>query len=151
VPGDTESFRLFFSVLFPAFSCAFRAKAGPKSFELLPMDGDGPHLFSEGVISTLGDEAGGVFSPDGNEFYFSELNPATTGSKVGLLCVSDWREGKWTTRRSCYFPRVRGKTGNYDVFRSQRVDRQYKEAEDMGPIFNGATIDTCEAVIATCG
>src|ERR1700687_4883035 len=70
-------------------------QAGPRSFELLPT-GEGPHLFAEGVISTPGDEAGGVFSPDGNEFYFALLNPATTGSRIGLLCVSHWSTGKWS-------------------------------------------------------
>src|SRR6202043_3604852 len=67
-----------------------------RSFELLPTEGDGPHLFAEGVISTPGDEAGGVFSVDGNEFYFAKLNPATTGWRIGILCVSRWREGRWT-------------------------------------------------------
>jgi len=75
---------------------AERAEAGPKSYELLPNDGT-PHLFAEGVISTPGDEAGGVFSADGSEFYFTTLNPATSGSRLGLLCVSQWREGKWGT------------------------------------------------------
>jgi hypothetical protein len=70
---------------------------GPKSFEMLPTDGDGPHLLGEGVISTPGDEAGGVFSVDGNEFYFAKLNPTTTGSRIGLLCVSRWHDGKWST------------------------------------------------------
>jgi hypothetical protein len=76
--------------------CAPRIQAEPRSFELLPTGGEGPHLFAEGVISTPGDEAGGVFSPDGNEFYFALLNPATTGSRIGLLCVSHWRSGKWS-------------------------------------------------------
>jgi hypothetical protein len=71
------------------------AEAGPRSFELLPSGGEAPHLFGEGVISTPRDEAGGVFSPDGNEFYFTTLNPATAGSRLGLLCVSHWRDGKW--------------------------------------------------------
>jgi Tol biopolymer transport system component len=46
-----------------------------------------------------------------------------------------------------YFASSR-KTGEYDVFRARLVDRQYKEAEDMGPTFNGPGIDTFEAVIA---
>jgi hypothetical protein len=79
------------------------AFAGPKSFELLPTDASAPHMFGEGVISTPGDEAGGVFSPDGNEFYFVKLNPATTFPRIGMLCVSHWREGKWTTPESLPF------------------------------------------------
>jgi hypothetical protein len=77
--------------------CVPSLYAGPRSFELLPTGGDEPHLFAEGVISTPGDEAGGVFSPDGNEFYFTELNPTTTGARIGLLCVSRWSGGRWTT------------------------------------------------------
>ena len=73
------------------------AHAGPKSYQMLPTDGTAPHLFAEGVISTPGDEAGGAFSLDGTEFYFTKLNPATAGSRIGLLCVSRWREGKWNT------------------------------------------------------
>ncbi len=69
--------------------------AGPKSFEMLPSDARGPRLFAEGVISTPGDEAGGEFSSDGTEFYFTVLNPATAGSRIGLLCVSRWSSGKW--------------------------------------------------------
>jgi hypothetical protein len=73
--------------------------AGPEllSYELLPTDASTPHLFAEGVISTPDDEAGGVFSPDGREFYFAKLNPTTTFPRIGLLCVSHWKDGKWTT------------------------------------------------------
>jgi hypothetical protein len=72
------------------------AQAGPRSFELLPTGGEEPHLFGEGMISTPGDEAGGVFSPDGNEFFFARMNPTTTFPRIGLLCVSRWSYGKWT-------------------------------------------------------
>ncbi len=70
---------------------------GPASFETLPTRIDHPQIFAEGTISTPGDEQGGVFSPDGNEFYFSKLNPTTTFARIGLLCVSHWQQGKWTT------------------------------------------------------
>jgi hypothetical protein len=73
------------------------ARPEPASYELLPTGTDGPHLFAEGVISTPDDEAGGVFSPDGKEFYFAKLNPTTTFPKIGLLCVSRWQNGKWAT------------------------------------------------------
>lgn len=72
------------------------APPGPHSYDLLPSGGE-PHLFAEGVISTPGDEAGGVFSVDGTEFYSAKLNPTTTFPRIGLLCVSRWREGKWST------------------------------------------------------
>ena len=96
-----EKPRLFALIRFSlfAFSSVVAASAmfaGPRSFELLPTDASGPHLFGESVISTPGDEAGGVFSPDGSEFYFVKLNPATTFPRIGMLCVSHWRDGKWS-------------------------------------------------------
>jgi len=72
------------------------AVGAPRSYELLPNDPQ-PRLFAEGAISTPGDEAGGVFSRDGNDFYFALLNPTTTFPRIGLLCVSHWRDGRWTT------------------------------------------------------
>jgi hypothetical protein len=69
----------------------------PRSYQTLPGGPGGPHLFAEGVISTPDDEAGGVFSPDGKDFYFGKLNPTTTFPRIGLLCVSHWKEGKWST------------------------------------------------------
>jgi hypothetical protein len=83
-----------------ALAGASPSRAGgpePASFEFLPARIDQPRIFAEGVISTPGDEAGGVFSPDGKEFYFAKLNPTTTFARIGLLCVSHWRQGKWTT------------------------------------------------------
>ena len=32
-----------------------------------------PRLFAEGIISTVDDEIGGSFSPDGSDFYFTKL------------------------------------------------------------------------------
>jgi Tol biopolymer transport system component len=40
------------------------------------------------------------------------------------------------------------KTGDYDVFRAKLVDGEYKEAEDLGTVFNEPGIDTFEATIA---
>jgi Tol biopolymer transport system component len=54
-----------------------------------------PRLFAEGTISTEDDEVGGSFSPDGTEFYFSKLIQSTTFPRIGLLCVSTYREGVW--------------------------------------------------------
>jgi hypothetical protein len=92
-------------LLFVVFSigAASTLTAGPRSFELLPTDPSSPHLFGEGVISTPGDEAGGVFSPDGDDFYFTKLNPTTTFPRIGLLCVSHWRDGKWSTPEALPF------------------------------------------------
>jgi hypothetical protein len=66
------------------------------SFARLPEDKAGPQLFGAGVISTGDDEVGGVFSPDGHEFYFAKLNPTTTFARIGILCVSHWRDGQWS-------------------------------------------------------
>jgi hypothetical protein len=89
--------------VFATTFAASTATAGPRSFELLPADASGPHLLGEGVISTPGDEAGGVFSPDGNDFYFTKLNPTTTFPRIGLLCVSHWRDGKWSVPEALSF------------------------------------------------
>jgi hypothetical protein len=54
-----------------------------------------PQLFAEGVISTDADEAGGVFSPDGQDFYFTIFAPYTTAPRFGMICVSHFRGGRW--------------------------------------------------------
>jgi len=46
-----------------------------------------------------------------------------------------------------YFASSR-KTGHYDIFRSRLVDGKYLDEEDLGPDFNGPTIDSFEAFIA---
>ena len=98
-----NTFARFLLLALSSIAAAPTAFSGPRSFELLPTDPSGPHVFGDGVISTPGDEAGGVFSPDGNEFYFVKLNPTTTFPRIGLLCVSHWRDGKWTTPESLPF------------------------------------------------
>src|SRR5256885_7806934 len=67
-----------------------------KSYDLLPTEQKTPEIFAEGTISTSDDEAGGVFAPDGSEFYFTKLNPTTTFPKLSILCVSHWKNGKWS-------------------------------------------------------
>jgi hypothetical protein len=54
-----------------------------------------PQLFAEGIISTDADEAGGVFSPDGNDCYFTIFAPYTTAPRFGMICVSHYRDGRW--------------------------------------------------------
>jgi len=104
--------------------------AGPDalSYELLPLRGDGLYVFAEGVISTPDPEAGGVFSPDGKDFYFTKLNPTTTFPRISLLCVSRWRDGKWTTSevlpfsgRNLDFPLRLSPDGQTMYFASSRV------------------------------
>jgi len=55
-----------------------------------------PRLFAEGVISTDADEINGAFSPDGAEYYFVRLAQYTTFPRFGLLCVSKYRDGRWS-------------------------------------------------------
>ncbi len=62
-----------------------------------------PQVFAEGIVSTAGDEIGGAFSPDGTEFYFSQLVPYTTLPRLGLICVSRFRDGRWETPESLPF------------------------------------------------
>jgi hypothetical protein len=54
-----------------------------------------PRIFAEGVISTPNDEIGGDFSPDGSEFYFSQFVAYTTLPRIGIMCVSRYRDGRW--------------------------------------------------------
>jgi hypothetical protein len=70
-----------------------------------------------------------------------ELVPGAVNSEGSQVFASIAANG------NVYFASSR-KTGNYDVFRAKLVDGEYKEAEDLGPIFNGPQIDTFEAVIA---
>jgi len=62
-----------------------------------------PQVFGEGVISTVGDEIGGAFSPEGTDFYFSQFVPYTTVPRLGLLCVSHYRDGRWQTPEALPF------------------------------------------------
>ena len=56
-----------------------------------------PQVFAEGVISTVDDEAGVTFSPDGTEVYFTKLVPYTTFPRYGVICVSRYSNGAWST------------------------------------------------------
>jgi len=60
-------------------------------------------LFAEGVVSTADDESNGSFSPDGTEYVFTKFNPYTTAARWGLLCVTRFRDGRWTAPESLPF------------------------------------------------
>ena len=62
-----------------------------------------PVIFAEGIISTIDDEMGGAFSPDGTEFYFSKIGPYTTAPRLGVMCVSRLRDGRWSEPESLPF------------------------------------------------
>ena len=55
-----------------------------------------PRMFAEGVVSTEDDESNGSFSLDGSEFFFAKANLTTTFPRVGALCVSRLRNGRWS-------------------------------------------------------
>jgi Tol biopolymer transport system component len=86
-----------------------------------------PHLFAEGVISTEDDEVGGTFSSDGTEFYFVKFNQYTNFPRLGLICVSYFRNRKWTipevvsfSGRSLDFPPKLSPDGKIMFFSSLR-------------------------------
>jgi len=54
-----------------------------------------PTLFAPGAISTDLDESGGVFSPDGRDFYFTLIAPYTTAPRFAMLVVSHFKKGHW--------------------------------------------------------
>src|ERR1700753_3679850 len=54
-----------------------------------------PKLFAEDVITTDLDESGGVFSPDGHDFYFTVTAPYTTAPRFAMICVSHFENGRW--------------------------------------------------------
>jgi Tol biopolymer transport system component len=54
-------------------------------------------------VSTEDDEIGGVFNPNQTEFYFTKLAPYTTFPRLGVLCVSRRRAGRWTTPEALPF------------------------------------------------
>lgn len=56
-----------------------------------------PRIFGEGIISTVDDEQGGTFSPDGTEFYFTKVAAYTTFPRHSIICVARFRDGKWST------------------------------------------------------
>jgi Tol biopolymer transport system component len=86
-----------------------------------------PKLFAEGVISTEDDELNGAFSPDGNEYYFSKVNQYTTFPRLGILCVSRYRNHQWSepevlpfSGKNLDFPPRLSPDGNTLFFSSSR-------------------------------
>jgi hypothetical protein len=61
-----------------------------------------PTLFAPGRISTDLDESGGVFSPDGRDFYFTLSAPYTTAPRFAMICVSHF-DNDWTSPQTLSF------------------------------------------------
>jgi WD40-like Beta Propeller Repeat len=110
-----------------------------------------------------------VLAPDGQSILFASDRPVN-GKDLHRWSIwsarksaSGWEEAKLVpgpvnkqgsqvfaslaANGNIYFASDR-KTGTYDVFRSEFVDGEYQEAEDLGPIINGPGISTFEATIA---
>ena len=86
-----------------------------------------PRIFGEEIISTVDDEQGGTFSPDGKEFYFTKVGAYTTFPRYSIICVSRFRDGKWSmpevvsfSGRSLDFPPRLSPDGNKMFFASAR-------------------------------
>lgn len=61
-----------------------------------------PTLFAPGLISTDLDESGGVFSPDGRDFYFTLIAPYTTAPRFAMICLSHF-DNHWTSPQTLSF------------------------------------------------
>jgi Tol biopolymer transport system component len=57
-------------------------------------------MFAEGTVSTNGNEFGGVFTPDGKEFYFTKSVPQ---SYLYMICVSRLKDEKWSEPEAAPF------------------------------------------------
>src|ERR1700753_214069 len=62
-----------------------------------------PRIFAEGIISTDLDEAGGAFSPDGKDFYFTVMAPYTTAPRFAMICVSHFENERWQKPQTVSF------------------------------------------------
>jgi len=62
-----------------------------------------PTLFAPEVISSDLDESGGVFSQDGQDFYFALVAPYTTAPRLAMLCVSHFQNGHWNSPQTLPF------------------------------------------------
>ncbi|MBV9887462.1 MAG: PD40 domain-containing protein [Acidobacteria bacterium] len=96
-----------------------------------PVDGKDPHRWSIWRAARLSETKWGE----------PELVSGAVNSEGSQVFASIASNG------NMYFATSR-KTGNYDVFRSKRVDGKYLEAEDLGQNINGPNVNTFEALIA---
>lgn len=88
-------FNSVLSVLLLSCVCAqfaFPLHVGAQSYVLTDPLAE-PRMFAEGIVNTSGNEFGGVFTPDGHEFYFTRSVPR---SYLYVICVSYFKNGKWS-------------------------------------------------------
>jgi hypothetical protein len=90
---------------------------------------------------------------DEHHFYIWAASKTSTGWSEPQLMPGPVNSGfnqvfaSMASNGNVYFASSR-KTGHYDIFRSRLVDGKYQDEEDLGPDFNGPTIDSFEAFIA---
>jgi len=120
-----------------------------------------PRIFAPGVICTPMDELNACFSPDGKTIFFS-LN--AIGNKLGIIMMSEFRKGKWTTPVKAPFssgkytdydpfispdgtklffisnrpvPERKDKGMNFDIYIVEKVNGKWSsEAKNAGPVIN---------------
>ena len=69
-----------------------------------------PITFAKGTISTEDDEFGITFTPDGKTCYFTKRTPSTLQSSTMVICVSYFRNGRWSK------PGIASFSGQYKDF-----------------------------------
>jgi Tol biopolymer transport system component len=94
-----------------------------------------------------------VNGQDQHHFYIWAATKTATGWNEPQLLPGPVNDGfnqvfaSIASNGNIYFASSR-KTGHYDIFRSRFIDGKYQPAEDLGPDFNGPTIDSFEAFIS---
>src|SRR5215813_10112874 len=94
-----------------------------------------------------------VNGKDQHHFYIWSVTKTANGWSEPKLMPGAVNDGfnqvfaSMATNGNLYFASSR-KTGHYDIYRSRLVDGKYQEAEDLGPDFNGPTINSFECFIA---
>jgi hypothetical protein len=97
---------------------------------------------------------GTVNGNDQHHFYIWSASKTANGWREPQLLPGPVNDGfnqvfaSIAANGNIYFASSR-KTGHYDIFRTRFIDGKYQDAEDLGPDFNGPTVDSFEAFIAT--
>src|SRR5882762_2326663 len=69
-----------------------------------------PIPFAKGTISTEDDEFGLTSTPDGKTCYFTKRTPSTLQSSTMVICVSRFKNGRWSE------PEIAPFSGHYKDF-----------------------------------
>ena len=74
-----------------AYGARFKHSSDNHSYALAGPLAD-PSIFAKGIVSSNGNEFGGVFTPNGSEFYFTKSVPQ---SYLYVICISRFKNGRW--------------------------------------------------------